>query len=40
MNAGGQQAAKDLGLTWLYQGPTQADAAAQAPIGAPHPAEG
>jgi rhamnose transport system substrate-binding protein len=32
MNAGGQQAAKDLGLTWLYQGPTQADAAAQAQI--------
>ncbi len=32
MNAGGQQAAKELGLTWLYQGPTQADAAAQAQI--------
>lgn len=32
MNAGGQAAAKDLGLQWLYQGPTTADAAAQAQI--------
>ncbi|MGY4859086.1 autoinducer 2 ABC transporter substrate-binding protein [Cryobacterium sp. AP23] len=32
MNAGGQQAADDLGFEWLYQGPTTADAAAQADI--------
>lgn len=32
MNTGGQQAAKDLGFEWLYQGPTTADAAAQADI--------
>lgn len=32
MNSGGQQAAEDLGFEWLYQGPTTADAAAQADI--------
>ena len=33
MNAGGQKAAAALGnVEWLYQGPTQADAAAQADI--------
>lgn len=33
MNAGGQKAAAELGnIEWLYQGPTQADAAAQADI--------
>lgn len=33
MNAGGKQAAQDLpNLKWLYQGPTTADAAAQAQI--------
>ncbi|GAA0805135.1 autoinducer 2 ABC transporter substrate-binding protein [Spirilliplanes yamanashiensis] len=33
MNTGGQKAAKELGnVEWLYQGPTQADAAAQADI--------
>jgi rhamnose transport system substrate-binding protein len=33
MNAGGQKAAADLGnVEWLYQGPTTADAAAQADI--------
>jgi rhamnose transport system substrate-binding protein len=33
MNAGGQEAAAALGnVQWLYQGPTQADAAAQADI--------
>jgi rhamnose transport system substrate-binding protein len=33
MNAGGQAAAAELGnVQWLYQGPTQADAAAQADI--------
>lgn len=32
MNAGGQAAAKELDIEWLYQGPTQADAAAQAQI--------
>jgi len=32
MNAGGEKAAEDLGFTWLYQGPTTADAAAQADI--------
>jgi rhamnose transport system substrate-binding protein len=32
MNSGGQQAAEELGIEWLYQGPTTADAAAQADI--------
>lgn len=32
MNAGGKQAATDMGINWLYQGPTQADAAAQSDI--------
>ena len=33
MNTGGQKAAQELGnVQWLYQGPTQADAAAQADI--------
>lgn len=33
MNAGGKKAAQELGtIEWLYQGPTQADAAAQADI--------
>ena len=33
MNAGGKKAAEELGnIEWLYQGPTQADAAAQADI--------
>ncbi len=32
MNTGGQAAAEELGFTWLYQGPTTADAAAQADI--------
>lgn len=32
MNAGGKQAATDLGVTWLYRGPTTADAAQQAQI--------
>ena len=32
MNAGGKAAAKELGIEWLYQGPTTADAAAQADI--------
>ncbi|MEO6826953.1 MAG: autoinducer 2 ABC transporter substrate-binding protein [Microbacteriaceae bacterium] len=32
MNAGGKKAAKELGFQWLYQGPTTADAAAQADI--------
>lgn len=32
MNAGGKKAAEDLGIEWLYQGPTTADAAAQADI--------
>jgi len=33
MNAGGKKAAEELGnVEWLYQGPTQADAAAQADI--------
>jgi len=33
MNAGGKKAAEELGnVQWLYQGPTQADAAAQADI--------
>src|SRR4051812_5711916 len=32
MNAGGKAACKKLGCTWLYQGPVEADAAAQADI--------
>ena len=32
MNEGGKEAAKKLGIKWLYQGPTSADAAAQADI--------
>jgi rhamnose transport system substrate-binding protein len=32
MNAGGKAACKELGCTWLYQGPVEADAAAQADI--------
>ncbi|MET0933382.1 MAG: autoinducer 2 ABC transporter substrate-binding protein [Mycetocola sp.] len=32
MNAGGKAAAEELGIEWLYQGPTTADAAAQADI--------
>src|SRR3954470_1639434 len=32
MNTGGQAACKDLGWTWLYQGPVEADPAAQADI--------
>ncbi|WP_293695899.1 autoinducer 2 ABC transporter substrate-binding protein [uncultured Agrococcus sp.] len=32
MNTGGQAAADELGFNWLYQGPTTADAAAQADI--------
>jgi rhamnose transport system substrate-binding protein len=32
MNTGGKKAAAELGIQWLYQGPTQADAAAQADI--------
>lgn len=32
MNAGGKKAAQDLGITWIYQGPTTADPAAQADI--------
>lgn len=32
MNTGGQKAADELGFEWLYQGPTTADAAAQADI--------
>lgn len=32
MNTGGQKAAEELGFEWLYQGPTTADAAAQADI--------
>ncbi|WP_232662697.1 autoinducer 2 ABC transporter substrate-binding protein [Pseudonocardia sp. TRM90224] len=32
MNTGGKKAAAELGLNWLYQGPTQADAAAQTQI--------
>ena len=32
MNTGGKQAATALGIKWLYQGPTTADAAAQAQI--------
>jgi len=32
MNTGGKKAAEDLGVTWLYQGPTAADASAQADV--------
>lgn len=32
MDAGGQKACQELGCKWLYQGPVQADAAAQADI--------
>src|SRR3954465_9327277 len=32
MNPGGQAACKELGCTWLYQGPVEADPAAQADI--------
>lgn len=32
MNAGGEKAAEEMGVNWLYQGPTTADAAAQADI--------
>ncbi len=32
LNKGGEKAAKELGFTWRYQGPTTADAAAQADI--------
>lgn len=32
MNRGGQKAAAEFGFTWLYQGPTTSDAAAQADI--------
>jgi rhamnose transport system substrate-binding protein len=32
MNAGGKEGASKLGVDWLYQGPTSADAAAQADI--------
>src|SRR4051794_25545993 len=32
MNTGGQAACKELGCTWLYQGPVEADPAAQADI--------
>jgi rhamnose transport system substrate-binding protein len=32
MNTGGQQAAKDLGLQWIYNGPTTADPGAQTEI--------
>src|SRR3954471_6102694 len=32
MNTGGQAACKELGCTWLYQGPGEADPAAQADI--------
>ncbi|WP_432547172.1 autoinducer 2 ABC transporter substrate-binding protein [Kineococcus sp. SYSU DK004] len=32
MNTGGQAACEELGCTWLYQGPVEADAAAQADI--------
>ncbi|KQS60989.1 sugar ABC transporter substrate-binding protein [Geodermatophilus sp. Leaf369] len=32
MNAGGEAACEELGCTWLYQGPVEADAAAQADI--------
>jgi rhamnose transport system substrate-binding protein len=32
MDAGGKKAAKDLGIKWIMQGPTTADAAAQADV--------
>src|SRR3954452_12863146 len=32
MNTGGERACKELGCTWLYQGPVEADPAAQADI--------
>src|SRR3954464_16027565 len=32
MNTGGKQACEELGCTWLYQGPVEADPAAQADI--------
>jgi rhamnose transport system substrate-binding protein len=32
MNTGGQAGCKEIGCTWLYQGPVEADAAAQADI--------
>src|SRR4051794_8879453 len=32
MNTGGQAACKEIGCTWLYQGPVEADPAAQADI--------
>src|SRR3954470_22187688 len=32
MNTGGKQACQELGCTWLYQGPVEADPAAQADI--------
>ena len=32
MNTGGQQAAQDLGLEWIYKGPTTADPGAQTDI--------
>jgi rhamnose transport system substrate-binding protein len=32
MNTGGQRACEELGCTWLYQGPVEADPAAQADI--------
>ncbi|MCZ2815550.1 autoinducer 2 ABC transporter substrate-binding protein [Modestobacter sp. VKM Ac-2984] len=32
MNTGGEQACEELGCEWLYQGPVEADAAAQADI--------
>src|SRR4028119_2091035 len=32
MNTGGQAACEEIGCTWLYQGPVEADPAAQADI--------
>src|SRR3954454_16390012 len=32
MNTGGKNACKEIGCTWLYQGPVEADPAAQADI--------
>jgi rhamnose transport system substrate-binding protein len=32
MNTGGQKAAQDLGLEWIYKGPTTADPGAQTEI--------
>src|SRR3954447_16256217 len=32
MNTGGKRACEEIGCTWLYQGPVQADPAAQADI--------